>query len=399
LGDYFYDGDGKRVKKVVPNGETTIFVYDASGKSIAEYSTLVEPTATAKTSYLTNDHLGSTRIITNQTGDVQSRRDFMPFGEEILSSQRISQLGYNADNIRQKFTSYERDAETDLDFAQARMYHKNHGRFTSVDPTLKSVSFDEPQTWNRYVYVTNNPLRFVDPLGLWKLEYTNVYKDVEVEEDGKKVIKKVFVGVQITAVKTKDTDNAARLLEQLKIDKNSEQGKQLLAAIGNSETVRLSALPGEVGDSFDLYEGLLTVQKIFTDNGGRGGPSVAGYQNCAETCARTAFPGQSFNGDFYGSPDYIDSLLKDQKNLSQSELQFKDVVRFADGANNGTHYANAIFENDDKSLEAFSRSGQGGKLEIIDVTKLSGNPYNYGAVRGIGKDSTGFYSRSQKRGK
>jgi hypothetical protein len=42
----------------VPNGETTVFVYDASNKLVAEYSTLVEPTATAKTSYLTNDHLG-----------------------------------------------------------------------------------------------------------------------------------------------------------------------------------------------------------------------------------------------------------------------------------------------------------------------------------------------------
>ena len=31
LSEYFYDGDGKRIKKVVPNGETTVFVYDAAG--------------------------------------------------------------------------------------------------------------------------------------------------------------------------------------------------------------------------------------------------------------------------------------------------------------------------------------------------------------------------------
>lgn len=59
LGFYFYDGDGKRVKKVVPNGETTIFVYDASGKMVAEYSTVIAAPADAKTSYLTNGHLGS----------------------------------------------------------------------------------------------------------------------------------------------------------------------------------------------------------------------------------------------------------------------------------------------------------------------------------------------------
>jgi hypothetical protein len=49
VGQYFYNGDGQRIKKVVPStGETTIFVYDASNKLVAEYSTIVEPQATAK---------------------------------------------------------------------------------------------------------------------------------------------------------------------------------------------------------------------------------------------------------------------------------------------------------------------------------------------------------------
>ncbi|QYO68001.1 hypothetical protein [Leptolyngbya sp. 7M] len=47
---------------------------------MAEYSTQVEPQTTAKTSYLTNDHLGSPRITTDQFGQTISRRDFMPFG-------------------------------------------------------------------------------------------------------------------------------------------------------------------------------------------------------------------------------------------------------------------------------------------------------------------------------
>ena len=41
IGTYFFDGDGKRVKKVVPGtGEVTVFVYDAAGKLIGEYSTV-----------------------------------------------------------------------------------------------------------------------------------------------------------------------------------------------------------------------------------------------------------------------------------------------------------------------------------------------------------------------
>ncbi len=168
LGNYYYDGDGKRVKKVVPNtGETTIFVYDAGGKMVAEYSTKLADTP--QISYLTSDHLGSPRITMDANGQVISRRDFMPFGEEIQSGTggRTTAQGYGGqDSIRQKFTGYERDTETDLDFAQARMYNKNHGRFTSPDPLLGSGLPLNPKTWNRYAYVLNNPLKLVDPTGL-----------------------------------------------------------------------------------------------------------------------------------------------------------------------------------------------------------------------------------------
>ncbi len=161
VGEYFYNGDGLRIKKVVPGtGETTIFAYDASNKLVAEYSTVVEPTATAKTSYLTTDHLGSPRITTDQFGQVASRRDFMPYGEEI------ARQNYGADSIRQKFTSYERDNETDLDFAQARFHSFNLGRFTSPDPLMASARRIAPQTFNRYTYSLNSPLRYVDPSGL-----------------------------------------------------------------------------------------------------------------------------------------------------------------------------------------------------------------------------------------
>ncbi len=63
----------RRVKKVVASGETTVFVDDASGQLVAEYSTVVAPATEAKVGYLTTDHLGSPRIITNQKGAVYTR--------------------------------------------------------------------------------------------------------------------------------------------------------------------------------------------------------------------------------------------------------------------------------------------------------------------------------------
>jgi RHS repeat-associated protein len=182
IGEYWYDGDGKRVRKHVPStGEVTVFVYDASGKLIAEYSTIVE-TTNAKVGYATNDHLGSPRINTDANGAVTSRHDYHPFGEEIASSQRTTGLGYADDTVRKQFTGYERDGETELDFAQARMFGSNLGRFTSPDPykIVVEIKFErdpekadarlkrylsQPQRWNAYVYALNNPLKYTNPSG------------------------------------------------------------------------------------------------------------------------------------------------------------------------------------------------------------------------------------------
>jgi RHS repeat-associated protein len=109
---------------------------------------------------LTADHLGSPRITTDANGVVTARHDYQPFGEEI---QRAS---YGADAIRQQFTSYERDIESSLDFAQARYYNSGHGRFTSVDPIMmEKRRLADPQAINLYVYTRNNPLKYVDPDG------------------------------------------------------------------------------------------------------------------------------------------------------------------------------------------------------------------------------------------
>ncbi len=92
----------------------------------------------------------------------------MPFGEEafIGVGNRAVGHGYTyGDSTRQKFTGYQRDEETNLDFAQARMHNYNHGRFTSPDPLMASAKRIAPQTWNRYSYVVNRPTLFVDPSG------------------------------------------------------------------------------------------------------------------------------------------------------------------------------------------------------------------------------------------
>jgi RHS repeat-associated protein len=167
IGEYSYDGDGKRVKKYVPaTGETTIFVYDAAGKLIGEYSTIVENSTNAKVNYLTSDHLGSPRVNTDVTGSVIARHDYYPFGEEIAATGSRSTTGYTIDTVRKQFTGYEYDTETGFDDAKARMHVGSMGRFTTPDPYMASAAINTPQSFNRYTYVLNNPLNLVDPTGM-----------------------------------------------------------------------------------------------------------------------------------------------------------------------------------------------------------------------------------------
>ncbi|MBK8812290.1 MAG: hypothetical protein IPN69_16390 [Acidobacteria bacterium] len=176
VGEYDYNGEGQRVRKRTydANGflrDTTVFIYSA-GKLVAEYTTAAPPT-NPTTRYTATDMLGSPRVITDSQGNVISRRDFKPFGEEITNNtgERAPAAKYGtADNLRQKFTTYQRDEETGLDFAEARMYENRHGRFTAVDPLLASGKSANPQTFNRFVYVLNNPLRFNDPHGMIPVE-------------------------------------------------------------------------------------------------------------------------------------------------------------------------------------------------------------------------------------
>jgi RHS repeat-associated protein len=88
---------------------------------------------------------------------VVRRHDYFPFGEEYLATGSLDRL---------RFTGKVRDLETGLDYFGARYYASPLGRFTTVDPVLdQQKALVDPQRWNRYAYVRNNPLRYVDPDG------------------------------------------------------------------------------------------------------------------------------------------------------------------------------------------------------------------------------------------
>lgn len=64
-----------------------------------------------------------------------------------------------------RFTGKERDAESGLDYFGARYMSAAQGRFTSPDAPFVDQFAGDPQSWNLYGYVRNNPLSFNDPSG------------------------------------------------------------------------------------------------------------------------------------------------------------------------------------------------------------------------------------------
>jgi RHS repeat-associated protein len=113
------------------------------------------------TQYYHTDALGSVRAVTDTAGAVVRTHDYHPFGEGV---------GMAAGTDPVRFTGKPRDVETGLDYFGARYYAQGAGRFTTVDPVYTwQENLVDPERWNRYAYVRNNPGRYVDPDGriLW----------------------------------------------------------------------------------------------------------------------------------------------------------------------------------------------------------------------------------------
>ncbi len=163
---YTYDGEGRRIKRVAA-GSTYWYWYGADGGLIGEDTPEQIETGVQ---YLSTDALGSTRLVTKASQEVAARIDYWPFGEEIAASSSAGNRdlvsGYGgAVALKQRFTGKERDPEMGFDYFGARYLASGQGRFTSPDAPFADQKPDDPQSWNLYSYVRNNPLKFTDPTG------------------------------------------------------------------------------------------------------------------------------------------------------------------------------------------------------------------------------------------
>src|SRR2546428_3686556 len=142
--------------------------------------------------------VGSVRALMNNNGvgtsTVIARHDYLPFGEEIGANvgMRTDTQGYNVpDSNRQKYAMLERDS-TGLDHTWWRKYESSSGRWTSPDPYNGSESIANPQSFNRYSYVQNDAVNFVDPGGLFRICFGFYVTLIDVHRDANGNIDKVL---------------------------------------------------------------------------------------------------------------------------------------------------------------------------------------------------------------
>ena len=112
--------------------------------------------------------------ITDDAGRVVGKHSYHPFGPELPTDKSEPSA------TRLKYTGHERDGE--LDYMHARYYDSHMGRFLSVDPSMDlKANLPNPQRWNRYSYVSNNPINKTDPDG--RDEYNMMQRQLGIQDD------------------------------------------------------------------------------------------------------------------------------------------------------------------------------------------------------------------------
>ena len=164
--EYTYDANGNRVMKYEPLRNSTTYYFDNNFVRVVNLSGTFDSVYyyderslvgsldvnSSKISFYHPDHLGSTSITTNSTGNLIEETTYEPFGKIISGG-----------NDRYDYTGKETDIGTGLDYYGARYYDPTYAQFTQPDIIIQDVY--NPQTLNRYSYVLNNPMKYTDPTG------------------------------------------------------------------------------------------------------------------------------------------------------------------------------------------------------------------------------------------
>ena len=177
--NFAYDPEGNRYKKSTKSytthyiGKGYEHIAYNNGKSEDKYYIYADGKVQAihtngsddtfETRYLHYDALNSVDTITDMNGQAIQRAIYLPFGKKIVVDNKGRKLKSHSYTDR-GYTGHEHIEEfNDLIHMNARVYDSAIGRFISADPHIQAPT--DTQSYNRYSYVKNNPLKYTDPSG------------------------------------------------------------------------------------------------------------------------------------------------------------------------------------------------------------------------------------------
>jgi RHS repeat-associated protein len=297
---YFYDAENRliQVDGTLPyctsNGTsgaaaTACYYYDAEGKRVHRTGYTNDTCDnTGKRGYVF-DLQGRVIVETNSTGtdcDIQ-----VYAGERHFGRQGGGSFFYHSD---WHFTGKERDSESGLDNFGKRYFGSSMGRFMTPDPLLNSGQPWNPQSWNRYAYTENNPLRYTDPTGLYKFGNCSGTEE-QCKADQQRFRDSIAKAKE--ALKGLDPNSKEAKALQKTLDKLGEGGKgnikinfgdagktdgqpNLGRTVGNSITINYDAVDSEAkGFNLNASESAALDAGVTTHEGAHagGGPSILGF--------------------------------------------------------------------------------------------------------------------------
>ena len=174
---YRYDHNGLRVEKTT-GGNSKRYIHDDTammaetnvlGNTLARYHYSdrhrIAEDRGANGNVFFHDALGTVVAMVETQGTLSNRYDFDVWGN-LVEQQGTSEQPFG-------FTGYQRDTESDLNYAQQRYYDSDIGIFVREDP-LQGTR-ETPPSLHRYMYGFNNPTYFIDPTGKGN-ETTHFYR-------------------------------------------------------------------------------------------------------------------------------------------------------------------------------------------------------------------------------
>jgi RHS repeat-associated protein len=171
-----YDGNRQRVRKTSGLLES-IFVGEwyerVTNAGVMEHrhyihsservvAVVTKSSVGTKTQFLHPDNLGSVDVVSTSNGTLEERRSYDPFGTR-RNPQWGQPPGQFTTTTTLGFTGHFGDEELGLVFMRGRVYDPGLGRFLTPDPFVSNAY--SGQSWHRYAYVENNPLKYTDPSG------------------------------------------------------------------------------------------------------------------------------------------------------------------------------------------------------------------------------------------